>query len=240
MYAGTAGALQSPQQYCDYARIVAWKTYVSCMDLALAQVARGTPPFILGRADGCRRGYFKKWTGFQTKPLLAGSSCIGSRFTDNGDQTVTDHLTGLVWEKKTNLDMNVNAADPHDADNTYGWSYSAIENGPVFTDFLAKLNSGTGFAGSNGWRLPTVEELDSTTLVFPCSGAVHGPKCQCQSAPCIDPSLDPNNTQSGIYWSATSDITDPTQVWYEEVALGGVDVGYKNGLVFARAVRGGL
>ena len=36
-------------------------------------------------------------------------------FTDNGDGTVTDNRTGLVWEKKSDND------DIHDQDMTYTW-----------------------------------------------------------------------------------------------------------------------
>ena len=30
-----------------------------------------------------------------------GTATAATRFTDNGDGTVTDHQTGLMWEKKT-------------------------------------------------------------------------------------------------------------------------------------------
>ena len=72
----------------------------------------------------CRHAYFKKWTGFQGEERrCAASTCDqGGRFKDNGDQTVTDNLSGLVWEKKDNLDDSTNFADPHDADNDYTWS----------------------------------------------------------------------------------------------------------------------
>ena len=47
----------------------------------------------------------------------------GVRFVDNGDGTVTDVDTGLMWEQKTTaVGSGVNLADPHDVDNTYTWS----------------------------------------------------------------------------------------------------------------------
>src|SRR5262245_27270599 len=49
----------------------------------------------------------------------------GERFVDNGDGTVTDQTTGLVWENKENQDGIADFADPHDADNTYTWSGGA-------------------------------------------------------------------------------------------------------------------
>src|ERR1039457_6671138 len=45
-----------------------------------------------------------------------GLSWPSPRFVDNGDQTVADKLTGLVWTKDANLMVN---RDPSfDADNT--------------------------------------------------------------------------------------------------------------------------
>src|SRR5215475_7571875 len=71
---------------------------------------------------------------------LDGCPLLGGRFVDNGDGTVTDQATGLVWEKKDNLDGNANFADPHDADNTYTWSSGAhAHDGTVFLDLLGAL-----------------------------------------------------------------------------------------------------
>jgi len=59
------------------------------------------------------------------------------RFTDNGDGTVADNLTGLMWAKNANLDGAKN------------W------NGAV--DWCNILNH----AGHDDWRLPNVRELHS-------------------------------------------------------------------------------
>src|SRR5713101_3450419 len=75
----------------------------------------------------------------------------GPRFVDNGDGTVTDHQTGLQWEKKVALDDTPNLADPHDADNNYTWNTTiggTDPNGTAFTDFLGKLNNCTSSDGS--------------------------------------------------------------------------------------------
>ena len=50
------------------------------------------------------------------------SRCWNARYTDNADGTITDHQSGLMWEKKTELDFSANLANPHDADNIYRWS----------------------------------------------------------------------------------------------------------------------
>ena len=62
-------------------------------------------------------------------------------------------------------------------DRRYPWSKNGgpwIENGAAFTQFLAHLNAGEGYAGSNGWRLPNLVELltlfdESGTRMVPAS-----------------------------------------------------------------------
>src|SRR5919197_1060292 len=68
-------------------------------------------------------------------------------YTDNGDGTITDNDTGLVWEKLS-MDGSV-----HDVSNTYTWDNA-------FSVHVAMLNS-TNFAGHTDWRLPNVKELES-------------------------------------------------------------------------------
>ena len=65
-----------------------------------------------------------------------GVSWPTPRFTDNGDDTVTDNLTGLMWHR--NADR---------ADGQMLWS-----------EALALANN-LSHAGYSDWRLPTVREL---------------------------------------------------------------------------------
>lgn len=120
-----------------------------------ASVAPGTPYGTLSCNGSC--------SGFVT------TSCEG-RFVDNGDGTLTDHATHLMWEIKDALHDDAvpwpgNANDP---DNVYSWSALSDGVGPtgtVFTDFLAKLNgidplSPAGcYAGHCDWRLPSTDEM---------------------------------------------------------------------------------
>ncbi len=165
----------------------------------------------------------------------------GARFVDNGDGTVTDHETGLVWEKKDNLDGQPNLSDPHDADNLYGWSTSGnVPDGPAFTHFLFALNAGisadartTGgcFASHCDWRLPTSEELlgivDSTQ--GSCAGA--------GTEPCTDPTVGPG--QADGYWSATNLTGNIASAWIVDFSGGDAAHGSKTAEFFVRAVRGG-
>jgi hypothetical protein len=260
LWAGTTLAAPTPQQKCDYARITAWKKYVSCVDTVVATDASCTPTGSckagfdeFAAFAKCRHTYFKKWTGFQTNKSLKGGNCRNPdttplpRFVDNGDGTVTDNLTTLVWEKKDNLDGTQNLSDPHDADNTYTWSTGApyAENGTAFTGFLTDATTGmnvTGFAGASGWRLPTLAELQSIVLDFKCTGAGGSSTCSCGSSPCIDATFGP--TQSlDFYWPATSYLpSSPRGAWGVAFDAGDVIGGFsKTGnLDYVRAVRGGL
>jgi hypothetical protein len=170
---------------------------------------------------------------------LATSTCIGSRLTNNGT-TVTDNLSGLVWEKKTN------DASVHDEGNTYSWSTGSPYdgNGTAFTSLLTGAVTGlnvAGFAGANDWRMPTLVELQTAVLDFPCTGAFGGPTCSCGASPCIDATFGP--TQSDRYWSATTYVSSPDGAW-----IVGFDVGYVDyylkafnfSVPYVRAVAGGL
>jgi hypothetical protein len=189
--AATALAGPTPQQNCDYARTIARKKYVSCIRTAVAKDAKGVRFDEELAFAKCRHMYFKDWTDFQPNALLAGSTCIGARFTDNGDGTVTDNLTRLVWEQKIAGDTGL-----HSPGNVYSWSAGApaVENGTAFSDFLASVNGGSGLAGATGWRLPTLAEMQTILPDFTL-----GSSC---SNPCVDPALSP--AQPFSYWSATS------------------------------------
>lgn len=56
------------------------------------------------------------------------SGCWATRFVDNGDGTITDNATGLLWEKEIEADGASNFANPHDADNTVRWAGTCSVN----------------------------------------------------------------------------------------------------------------
>jgi hypothetical protein len=67
-------------------------------------------------------------------------------YVDNGDGTVSDANTGLMWEKLSD-DGSI-----HDKDTVFIWDDAFVK--------VATLNSGS-FAGYTDWRVPTVKELQS-------------------------------------------------------------------------------
>ncbi len=95
-----------------------------------------TPPFIGVACDGS--------TG-QDGDFQAGTPLPNPRFTDNGDGTVTDNLTGLVWLSFTNCF------------GTRTWT-EALDDAKTLSNGTCSLTD-TSIAGD--WRLPNVKELQS-------------------------------------------------------------------------------
>ena len=65
-------------------------------------------------------------------------------YADNGDGTITDTNTGLMWEKKDD------SGGIHDKDNTYTWGMEDppyAMNGTMVAEFLVTLNTSPCFAG---------------------------------------------------------------------------------------------
>ena len=97
-----------------------------------------------------------------------GGPAPAGRFVDNGDETITDTMTGLMWEKKTSaVGSGTSTLDERDVDNTYTWEYA-------MHDYLDRLNgrlvanaAEKPFTPHNDWRLPTLLELQ--TIVEPAS-----------------------------------------------------------------------
>lgn len=143
-------------------------------------------------------------------------------FTDNGDGTITDTRTGLMWEKLSD-DGSI-----HDKDATFTW-YAA------FSTKIATLNS-TAFAGYGDWRLPNINELQSLVNYGTFAPAVHAPFDTGCAAGCTV--LNCSCTEMG-YWSSTTYQTFPTGAWGVGFETGNVVNGAKAGPGHVRAVRGG-
>lgn len=231
----------TPEERCQNSRYMAAAKYGYCQQRALATFyGADVDPFSIAflkhqaASDKCRLKYTAIWPRLQAQSAGTGATCDSPRFVDNGNDTVTDKLTGLQWEKKQDFDSVQNPSDPHDADNLYSWS-TGPENadGTIFTNFLPALN-GTCFAGQCDWRLPTIAEL--VTILrderYPCS-----------TFPCIEPIFGPtaaDTMPTTLYYASSTTSTHFTS-FYWEVSFGG---GYlANGTKFdatpVRAVHAG-
>ena len=221
---GVAVAASTNTEKCLDGRVKALTRYENCMQKLIAKAYIVIDPD-QSKFSKCRERYAQNWDKLSN---LTGTICEGVRWIDNGNETVTDNLTGLVWEKKTNL------GGVHNVANFYTWTSNdddaSDEDGTVFTNFLATLNADPGFAGANGWRLPTVFELQTILLADPYP---------CGSSPCIDATFGPTLPVS--YWSTTSGAKGlPSAAWDVDFDSGCVNCHTKISTFPARAVRGGL
>jgi len=164
-------------------------------------------------------------------------SNASTRFVDNGDGTICDSETGLMWEMKDPSDGAQDLSNPHDVDNNYSWSEGAggdftNPDGTVFTDFLPRLNgviAGSAateqLGGYSDWRLPTSAELQT---ILDCS----------YGSPCIDPIFGP--TGHALYWTSTAYADNLMDAWHVNFNVGGVLAAGKGMALRVRAVRGGM
>ena len=163
-------------------------------------------------------------------------------YTDNGDGTVTDTNTGLMWEKKDDSD------GIHGKDNTYTWGMSEepyTMNGTMVTTFLATLNTPPCFAGYCDWRIPNVKELQSIVdyeIPYPdptVNAAFHN-AAGCPG--CTDVRLASCScTVPFFYWSSTTNRSRPNYAWgvyFNYGTVYGPDT--KSFYDAVRAVRGGV
>jgi hypothetical protein len=134
---------------------------------------------------------------------LAGKPWNLPRFTDNGDQTMTDRVSGLVWTK------NANAPGPLTC------SPGTIKNWQGALDYVKCLNN-NNYLNKNDWRLPNRIELES--LIDRQQGQQASPATALMGLGFI-------NVQSADYYTSTTFNGQPTHVaWHVSMADGSVTV----------------
>lgn len=142
--------------------------------------------------------------------LQAGLPHPTPRFTDNGDGTVTDNSTHLIWLKNANCF------------GTKAWAEAlASANG------LASGSCGLTDGSSAGdWRLPNVRELRSLI-----DYSNHHPAL---------PSDHPfASVQSASYWSSTTHADYSSSAWRVPMGYGALVGNPKNNTYYVWPVRGG-
>src|SRR5262245_50375867 len=222
---GTVAVAISPADKCVAAKLKVAGKYTFCRLKTDAKTIKTG-----ARADytACDSAFALKWARAEASgscptaadkvniqnQLLADATVIFQkivlpRFLDNGDGTVTDLNTGLMWEKKT-VDGSV-----HDVNNAYTWTATlagTAPDGDAFTIFLGTLNNGTSdgttmsgcFDGHCDWRLPTLAELQGIL-------DLNAPDCVSHFGVCIDMAFQP--TAPFAYWSSTTDANSPSEAW---------------------------
>jgi hypothetical protein len=215
-------------------------------DIATA-LAGGALPDCPGDLVACQSGLATCETAPQGRPLRTGqtqcwdtaytpTSCAGTgqdgetqrglarSYTDNGDGTITDGRTGLMWEKQSSFDGSIN-----DSADTYTWQ-------TAFTVKIAALN-GIAFAGHTDWRLPNQLELYSLLDLGkknPAVSAAFDTNCvsECTVLTC-------SCTISEYYWSSTTYEDGTALGWYVDFSNGYAGAAIKSSSLRVRAVRGG-
>ncbi|EDN68171.1 Protein of unknown function DUF1566 [Beggiatoa sp. PS] len=114
-----------------------------------------------------------------------GVTVSGLRFTDNGNGTVTDNLTSLIWTKDANCPSSTKIWD------------DAIDYSNVLASGTCGLSDGSVIGD---WRLPNVRELQSLVDYSQYSPGL----------PSGHPFL---NVQSDYYWSSTTFKNNTGSAW---------------------------
>jgi hypothetical protein len=142
--------------------------------------------------------------------VLAGVVPPNPRFTDNGNGTITDNLTGLIWLKNSNcFGIRTWAQALTDA-NTLNSGECSLSDGSVAGD----------------WYLPNRNQLTSLLDLENDDPAL----------PTGHPFM---NFQSSVYWSSTTFANGPSSAWDVSFSSGFVDFRNKFNSFFVTAVRGG-
>ena len=119
----------------------------------------------------------------QDGDLRAGAAWPAPRFIDNGDETLTDRLTGLIWPRDGGGPV-VGQCDRQDGALTYIGCLNAID-----------------YLGHGDWRLPNINELESL---------VNGDEPDMAAWLGMQGFA---NVWPHLYWSSTATAADPGRAW---------------------------
>lgn len=154
-------------------------------------------------ADSEQDGQFKK-----------GAAWPDPRFSNNGDQTVTDRLTGLIWTRDGNA-PGPGACGPG--------TDKAWQDG---LDYVKCLNA-NNYLEHSDWRLPNRKELFSLIN--------YG---QSNTAAWLN-STGFTNVKGSMYWTSSTFAGYPGQAWFINMWFGHIGSGgIKNQPYYVWPVRG--
>jgi hypothetical protein len=130
------------------------KRAIACLLTVLSLTAYSGAAYAAGVVSLPQTGQTTIFFAGDDGDLRNGVKWPSSRFPDNGNGTVTDRLTGLMWMKNGNADYT--AGYSLDNMGLKAWSKAF--------DFVRLLNSGAYKemnAGYTDWRVPNILELES-------------------------------------------------------------------------------
>lgn len=147
--------------------------------------------------------------------LLSLLPAANAAFIDNGDGTVTDTVTGLMWDQCSQGQSG--SACATGAATTMTWS-------AALTAVVTAINA--NYKGRADWRLPNKNELESLVDIADAT------------APAIDLTAFPA-TPAAFYWSSTTHTPNTADAWFVDFDDGGTGAGNKPASGAVRLVRSG-
>ena len=150
LWATSALARPTPAERCEAGKYRVTNNYALCRARAAGKLLLGADPARYARLlSACADKLSTDFERFEESASKKGARCPTAgdalsikqvvdvylqdlswllalapfRFSDNGDGTITDHHTALMWEKKIALVAgNFDYSNPHNAGNGYHWS----------------------------------------------------------------------------------------------------------------------
>jgi hypothetical protein len=142
-------------------------------------------------------------------------------YLDNGNGTITDMYTKLIWQSKV-------------SENTYTWKEALA--------YVNALNACGGYANETDWRLPDIKELFSLVDVSKMAPCIDGSVFDVTA---LFPYGEPKAPEvSGALWSSTSMFNSRPgffQAWdLHDLFVGIVSYSAKTAREHIILVRGGI
>ncbi len=156
----------------------------------------------------------------QDGALQKGVAWPDPRFTDNGNGTVTDNLTGLIWLE----DASCTNLAGTDAEGRGNWA-TAISAANALAQGTCGLSDGSD---PGDWRLPNVRELHSLIDYGQVNPALPSGY-----------STFFTGVQSDVYWTSTTYADFTSFAWHVRLYDGYVHYGSKALTYYVWPVRGG-
>jgi hypothetical protein len=181
--------------------------YVSSTEYVGTTMNNSPTVFGVNFADGRIKGYPQQNKLYYVKYVRGNPAYGRNDFVDNGDGTITDKATGLMWMRE---DSGHLGAGPS-GDGTMNW-----EEALAWAEELE-------YAGYDDWRLPNGKELQSIVDYTRAPEATDPDK----RGAAIDPVFAISNEQS-YFWTSSTHVDGPDARKAAYVCFGQA-LGYMNG-----------